>query len=274
VQVLISVDMEGVAGVVSPDHTNASHKEYERFRRLMTAEANAAIEGALAGGAGQVVVNDSHGPQTNLLAEELNPAAELISGRPKRFVMMEGISREVDAVFLVGYHAASGTGSAVLSHTNTLSVLQASLNGQALGEMGFNAAIAGAHGVPVVLVTGDRAVTEEARALLGEVETVAVKEGLTWSAARCLSPDVAQQKIREAAERALRRQVPPFFVPPPVTLRVSFHVPAQADMATLVPGTRRVDGRTVEWSGEDVPTVYLTYRAMLGVAAQYAGGSR
>ena len=97
--VLISVDMEGISGVVTSDHTSSSHKEYERFRKLMTAEANAAIEGALAGGADQIVVNDSHGGMANILIEELSPAAELISGSPKPFGMMQGIGPGVDASF-------------------------------------------------------------------------------------------------------------------------------------------------------------------------------
>ncbi len=261
--------MEGVAGVVSTNHTNSTHKEYERFRRLMTGEANAAIEGALAGGADGVIVTDAHGPMTNILIEELNPAAELISGRPKSLVMMAGISHDIDAVFFVGYHAQSGTGSAVISHTSTSIVLEASLNGQVLGEMGFNAAIAGAYGVPVVLVTGDRAVTERARVLLGEIETVAVKDGLSWCAAKCTHPEVARKRIRKAAELAVKRQVAPFVVEPPISVGVSFHLPVHADLAAVVPGSRRLDGRTVEWTGQDMPTVYSAYRAMVGLASTW-----
>jgi len=102
--ILISVDMEGISGVVAMDHVRPEHKEYERFRKLMTAEANAAIEGAREGGATRIVVNDSHAGMTNLLIEELNPAAELISGSPKPLEMMQGIGPDVDAVFLIGYH--------------------------------------------------------------------------------------------------------------------------------------------------------------------------
>jgi D-amino peptidase len=264
--VLISVDMEGIAGVVTNDHTSSSHKEYERFRKLMTAEANAAVEGALAGGATQILVNDSHGGMANILIEELNPAAELISGSPKPFGMMQGIGPDVDVVFFVGYHAASGTGAAVLEHTWSGRLVEATLNGQTVGETGLNAALAGAYGAPVVLVAGDRAVTEEARALLGEIETVAVKEGVTRTAARCLHPTVAQQRILEAAERALRLDVAPFVVPPPITVRVAFQRATHADMAELVPGSQRVDGRSVEWTGEDMPTVYKTFRAMTSLA--------
>jgi len=269
-KVLISVDMEGVAGVVSTSHVNSTHKEYERFRRLMTAEANAAIEGALASGADRITVTDAHGPQTNILIEELNPTAELISGKPKPLVMMEGITEDTDAVFFVGYHASAGTGSAVLSHTISSSViLEASLNGQVLGEMGFSAAIAGSFGAPVVLVTGDKAVTERARALLGDIETVAVKEGISWSAARCMNPTAACKSIRAAAERSLQRTIRPFVVEPPITVRVSFYLPVHADLAAAVPGSLRVDGRTVEWTGQDMPTAYSAFRAMVGLASTW-----
>jgi len=265
--VLISVDMEGIAGVVTGDHTSSKHKEYERFRKLMTAEANAAIEGALAGGATQVVVNDSHGGMANILIEELNPAAELISGSPKPFGMMQGIGPDVDAVFFVGYHGASGTGAAVLEHTWSGRLVAAHLNGQMVGETGLNAALAGAYGAPVFMVTGDRAVVEEARALLGDVEAVAVKEGVARTAARCLHPEVACKRVREAAERALKLDLAPFVVPPPITVRVAFQRAAHADMAHLVPGSQRVDGRTVEWTGDDMPTVYKTFRAMTSLAS-------
>jgi D-amino peptidase len=260
--VLISVDMEGISGVVTSDHTSSSHKEYERFRKLMTAEANAAIEGALAGGADQIVVNDSHARKANILIEELNPVVELISGSPKPFGMMQGIGPDLDAVFFVGYHAASGTGTAVLEHTWSGHVVELRLNGRVVGETGLNAALAGAYEAPVILVTGDRALTEEARALLGEIETVAVKDGVMPSAARCLHPEVAHKRIRQAAERALRLAVLPFVVPPPITLQVVFQRAIHADMAALVPGSQKVDGRTVEWTGEDMLTVYKVFRAM------------
>jgi D-amino peptidase len=265
-KVLISVDMEGIAGVVTGDHTSSTHKEYERFRKLMTAEANAAIEGALAGGATQVIVNDSHGGMTNILIEQLNPAAELISGSPKPFGMMQGIGPDVGAVFFVGYHGASGTGAAVLEHTWSGRLAEARLNGQMVGETGLNAALAGAYDVPVVLVTGDRAVVKEAHALLGEIETVAVKEGVTRTAAQSLHPQVACEQVREAAERALKLDVPPFVLTPPITVRLAFQRATHADMAELVPGSRRVDGRTVEWTGDDMPTAYRTFRAMVSLS--------
>lgn len=265
-KVLISVDIEGVSGAVALNHTASNHSEYQRFRKIMTAEANAAIEGALAGGADQIVVNDSHGSMTNILIEELNPVAELISGSPKPFGMMQGIGEDIDAVMLIGYHASAGTSGAVISHTNTGSVQEVRLNGQVVGEAGFNAAVAGAYGAPVVLVAGDRAVTEEVRELLGaDVETVAVKEGITWTSARCLNPEVTRKRIREAAERALSRPVKPYIVQPPITVRATFQLPIHGDMAALVPGSRRLDGCTLEWTGPDMQAVHAAFRAMTGL---------
>jgi D-amino peptidase len=203
---------------------------------------------------------------TNILIEELNPAAELISGSPKPFGMMQGIGSDVDGVFLVGYHAMSGTGAAILEHTWSGRVIELSLNGQAVGEMGLNAALAGGYGVPVTLVAGDQAVTEEAQALLGEIETVAVKAGVARTAAQCLHPQVAQERIRQAAERAMELITMPFIVSPPITLRVVFHRAAHVDVAELVPGSQRVDGRTIEWTGDDMPTVYKVFRAMTTLA--------
>ncbi|HZM26289.1 MAG TPA: M55 family metallopeptidase, partial [Gemmatimonadales bacterium] len=160
-RVYISVDMEGIAGVVHEDQTNPVDPrcaaEYARFRKLMTGEANAAVEGALAGGASQVVVNDSHWEMRNLLPEDLHEAAELLSGGPKRLSMLEGIEADFDAAVFIGYHAKAGTAGAILDHTMMDAIRDVRLNGRSMGELGLNAALAGAHGVPVALVSGDRA---------------------------------------------------------------------------------------------------------------------
>jgi D-amino peptidase len=270
VKLLISADMEGIAGVVVGDQTLSTHPEYARFRKLMTAEVNAAVQGALSAGAGPIVVADSHASMTNLLIEELDPAVELISGGGRPLGMMHGIEAGVDAVFLIGYHAASGTGAAVLEHTWSGRVMALRLNGQEVGETGFNAALAGAYGAPVVLVSGDRAVTEEARALLGPIETVAVKEGITRISARCLHPQVAQERIRQAAARALAGGIArpaPWVLATPVTVQIAFRRATEADYAALTPGSRRLDGRTVEWTGPDMPATYRTAQAMMLLAS-------
>src|SRR6266513_280779 len=157
-RVYISVDMEGIAGVVHESQTDpttpAFAAEYGRFRRLMTAEANAAVEGALAAGATRVLVNDSHWFMRNLLAEELHQAAELVSGDPKPRSMVQGIDAGFDAALFIGYHARAGTRNAILDHTYADRIHDVRLNGKSVGELGLNAGVAGVHGVPIALVSG------------------------------------------------------------------------------------------------------------------------
>jgi D-amino peptidase len=271
-KVYISVDMEGIAGVVHEDQTDPielRHSgEYNRFRRLMVDEANAAIAGALDAGANRVLVNDSHWEMRNLLAEELNPAAELLSGGPKRLSMIEGIADGFDAAMFIGYHARAGTQNATIDHTYTSRVYEARVNGEPVGELALNAAMAGVYGVPVVLVSGDQAVAGEARALLGSsVETVIVKEAVGRFAARSVAPTVACQRIRSGAVAALRRNHAPFHFTAPIRLSVDFALTQMADMAELVPGSQRISGRTVEYVGPDYGEVFRAWRAMYNLAA-------
>src|ERR687890_2849727 len=203
-RVYISVDMGGAAGVAHEDQTapiEPRHSgEYNRFRSLMTNEANAAIAGALEAGANHVVVNDSHWLMRNLLAEDLNPAAELMSGGPKRLSMVEGISTGFDAAIFIGYHALLGTRNATIDHTYTSRVYEVRLNGEPVGELALNAAMAGVHGVAVAMVSGDQALAAEARALLGDgVEAVIVKNAVGRFAVRSLAPSEACEKIRAGA---------------------------------------------------------------------------
>jgi D-amino peptidase len=267
-KVLISVDMEGISGVVIGDHTHREHKEWDRMRKLMTAEANAAIEGALEGGATEIVVNDRHGSMTNIMIEDLNPRADLISGRQKPLGMIQGIGPDVNAVFLIGYHASVGTTDGVLAHTWSGVVSELRLNGTVVGETGLNSAVAGGYGVPVVLVAGDRAVTDEAKALLGTVETVAVKDGVSTTAARCMNPAVAREKIRAAAARAVRAGGKPFVLKTPITMRLTIKDTAGADMVSLMPGVKRLDGRVFEWTGKDMHEIYGAFQAMTTLAAR------
>jgi len=167
VRVFISVDMEGVCGVVHWNQTQHGKEDYERMRRLMTEEVNAAVEGAFAAGAKEIVVNDSHNAMRNVVIEDLHPDVRLITGSTKPMSMMEGLTGDFDAVFLVGYHSRAS--STVLNHTYTGRVAHYWVNGKVMGETGMNALKAGYHRVPVVLVTGDSVVTKEAQERLGDV---------------------------------------------------------------------------------------------------------
>jgi D-amino peptidase len=271
-RVYISVDMEGVAGVVHEDQTDPIDPrhagDYNRFRRLMTNEANAAIAGALEAGAKAVLVNDSHWLMRNLLAEELNPLAELLSGGPKRLSMVEGIDGGFDAAMFIGYHARAGTRNATIDHTYTNRVYEARLNGKPVGELALNAAMAGVHGVAVALVSGDQALAAEAKALLGAgVETVIVKEAVGRFAARSVAPTVACERIRSGAAVALRRKHVAFTLNPPIRLEVDFIASQMADMAELVPGSSRTGGCTVSYAGDDYREVFRAWRAMYNLAS-------
>lgn len=273
-RVYISVDMEGVAGVVHEDQTNPVDPrcavEYARFRALMTGEANAAVEGALEAGATRVLVNDSHWLMRNLLVEQLHPAAELLSGDPKPRSMMEGIDLGFDAALFIGYHARAGTPNAILDHTYADRIQDVRLNGRAVGELGLNAALAGSYGVPVVLVSGDAALAAEAKDLLGpEISAIIVKEAVSRHAARSVAPEVARRKIKEGTAEALRgrRNRELFAVPPPVTIEVDFASTIQADMAGICPGATRVAGRTVGVTQQDYREAFRAWRAILNLSA-------
>lgn len=276
-RIYISVDMEGIAGVVHEDQTNPIDPrcagEYGRFRRLMTGEANAAIAGALEGGATQILVNDSHWTMRNLIAEELHAGAELLSGGPKTWSMMEGIDRGWDLAAFIGYHAKAGTPNAILDHTYADIIQDVRLNGQSVGELGINAGLAGEFGVPVGLVSGDQALAAEAKALLGAgISTVQVKEAVSRNAARSLPPTQACLTIREGMRQAVAEagsgnpKTRPFVVASPARLEVDFAHTSQADHAAMAPGFERRAARTVGFSDGSYLKVFRAFRTMFNLA--------
>ncbi len=205
-KVFISVDMEGLAGVVTSGDVSSNGPDYPHFRAIMAAETNAAIDGAFRAGATSVLVRDSHGSKENLLPNDVDPRARLLRGvssGPKN--MMEGIDSTFDAVVFIGYHAKAGTPNAILEHTSTGNVVDFSINGVSLPEGGYNALVAGLYGVPVVFVAGDRAVVEQVRGLLGPIDGVAVKDEI-GDAINGLSPKAAQEEIRKGVEQAVRNR--------------------------------------------------------------------
>jgi D-amino peptidase len=262
-RVFISVDMEGVAGIVHAEQTRPHASEYERSQRLMTAEANAAVEGALAAGAREIVVSDSHWDMRNILADELHPAAELIQGSPRRWSMMEGIDGGFDAACFVGYHGMAGTAASVIDHTYTGSVLNVRINGRAVGEIGLNAALAGEFGVPVAFVSGDQTAVAEAKDWLGDdVAGVVVKQGLARYAARSLSPSIAHDRIRAGVAEALQRRREPLRLTGSLNLGIDYLKTAQADVAAIMPGAERIAPRTIEYSADDYLTLFRAFRAL------------
>jgi D-amino peptidase len=272
-KVLVAADMEGISGVVHWDQVDPEHKEYQRFRKLMTADVNAAVRGAFEGGAREVVVSDGHASGRNILIEELDARARLNTGSPSAFAMIQGVDSGPDAALFIGYHARSGTQHAILDHTWSGSVAKVSLNGQPVGEIGWNAAVCGHFGVPVIMVSGDQNACAEAKALLGPVETAIVKQAKGRMAAECLPPEVAQQEIFEAARRAVQRlrageAPPPFHFEAPVRVSVELPQSDMADRAAIFPGAERLEGRRVEFFADDMASAYRGFRAVVALARE------
>jgi D-amino peptidase len=258
-KVFISVDMEGVAGAVSAGDVSANGADYPRFREIMTAEANAAIDGAFRAGATEIVVRDSHGNKQNLLPDKLDARARLLRGAttgPKN--MMLGIDSTFGAVVFIGYHAKAGTPNAIMAHTSNGNTVDISINGVSLPEGGYNALVAGLYAVPVVFIAGDRAVVEQVRALVGNVEAVAVKEAVEEGSLG-MSPQRAQEAIRRGVEQGVRNraQAKPYRLRLPYTmvLRVKEERP-------LYPGAQRSGDKESTFTSSDLLQVLAAFNAM------------
>lgn len=270
-KVFLSVDMEGVCGVVGEKETDPENggAAYAANCHRMTAEANAAIEGCLKAGADEILVADSHGDFDNLIPEEMHPAATLMRGFPRPFSMVQDLDGSFAAVLCVGYHAMAGTPRAIIDHTFNGAIRSVEVNGRVTGETGLNAYVAGEFGVPIVLVTGDTAVTAEAQALLPGVHTVAVKEALNTHAARHLSPAKACDLIRSEAEKAVREaaEIPPLVASKPVAMAIDFKGTEGADWAELVPAVTRVGGTRVEFTAPDFRQAFRVFYACMHLTA-------
>lgn len=266
-RVYISADMEGTGGISSWPEVTPGSDLYPRSVERMVAEVNAAVEGALAGGADAVLVNDSHDGMRNLPLGRIHPAAELISGAPKPWSMVEGVDL-CDLMFCTGYHAMAGS-AGTLAHTYNLTVQEVRISGQSAGELALNARYAGLFGVPVGLCTGDSEFVREARALLPSCEVVAVKEAIGRYAVRSLPEAQGIEAIREAAEEAVRRRAEmlPLKVEQDPALEVRFLHAGQAGFAALLPGSERLSPLVVGFRHSDYREVLRAFRAMITLAS-------
>lgn len=266
-RVFVLVDMEGVAGVVNGEELHSGNPEYERARRLMTSEANAVVAGILdATPDAEVMVADAHGGYRNIIPEELDPRARLLRGKPSLNGMVDGLDETYDLAMFIGMHGQAGAGTSVLSHTFSDALLSVRLNGHTYGELGLNAAMAGAMGVPVALVAGDQVVAEEVRDALGPAATaVVVKQSRGAGRADAPHPSVACAMLREAAARAVREReaLAPMRVAAPVTVEITLAQTAYADRAQLIEGIERMNGRTIRAVRPDVPSAYRLLRLVM-----------
>jgi D-amino peptidase len=257
-KVYISVDMEGVAGVVTADQLLPSGFEYERFRRFMTDEAVAAVRGAQGAGATEVVVSDSHGNGESLLVELFPKDVRIVRSWPRHGEMMAGLDSSFAAALFVGYHASTTNPKGVRAHTiSSAHFTRVALNGTAVTEAELNAAYAGAMGVPVVFVSGDDVAVSEVTTRLGQMESVITKKSLGFHAAESLTPAAACDKIYQGALSAVahRDQRKPYVVPSPITLDISFKNYTSAEILAYLRSVQRTDSHSIRFVGSDMAEV-------------------
>jgi len=253
-RILISADIEGIAGVFHAEQTRPGNGEYERARAWMTTEANAAVQGAFAGGATEVLVNDSHGGFRNLLPDQIDPRAQLVLGKPRYLGMMAGVEAACDGVFMIGYHGRAQS-RGILAHTiNSSAFARVWLNGQELGEAGLYGALAGEFGVPVLMASGDDVFVAETRQVMPWVRYVQTKSAGGFGSGTTMSPAAARDAIREAAIDAVRErsQASVLRLAAPVECRLQTLTPAHADLFCQWPALERLDGVTLAFSADSV----------------------
>ncbi|TMF58665.1 MAG: peptidase M55 [Chloroflexi bacterium] len=267
--VWISIDMEGIGGIAAYSQVMMQGIEYERARQWMTHEANACIDGAANGGARRFCVNDSHGAMHNIFADDLDPRAELVVGTAKPWSMGQGIDGGYDTCFFVGYHGRAGHPKAVLDHTYaSRAIFECRLNGKPVGETTLNAYLAGHFGATVSLVSGDDATCREARALVSNVVTVKTKDATGRFSAKMLHPSRVQEALREGATRAVEAATrsKPLVPKGSNEIELVFLTSAMADMAELIPTTRRSGPRAVSYASRDYLELYKAMLAMVRIA--------
>ncbi|MDR0458659.1 MAG: M55 family metallopeptidase [Burkholderiaceae bacterium] len=241
-KILVSIDIEGVAGVMHPEQTRGGCSEYERARAWMTDEANAAIRGALTGGATQVLVNDAHGSFHNLLLERIDERARVITGKPRTLGMMAGVEQGCDAVCMIGYHASAQT-AGVLAHTiNSFAFRRVRVNGREMGEAGLYGALAGEFGAPVALLSGDDVFLAETLPLFPGAIGVETKCAQGYAACASLTPTRACREIQQAAQTAMSRipDLRPFTITGPLECELTAQTPGLADLFSQLPGLERM----------------------------------
>lgn len=273
VKVLISADAEGITGIFKKSQVTPGRPDYGQFRSLMAHDVNAAIRGAFAGGATEVVVNDSHNYDDNILLVDLDPRASLMSGTDKPLIMAEGLAEQVDALMLVGYHSRKGA-RGVISHTYYYPiVVDAAVNGVPFGEAEFVSHVAGYYGVPTVLLTGDDCIAASAEKQIPGIHTAVVKKVIGNGSAQLYHPEKTGKFIEEAAKAAVSeyRTIAPVKLEGPMTLTITFAAATQAVHACKVPGftLSKEQDNVVSYTCEDYLELYKAFLDALWQAAAF-----
>ncbi|GHJ41415.1 M55 family metallopeptidase [Streptomyces sp. TS71-3] len=269
-KIVISADMEGATGVTWPADVLPGTPQWERCRAMFTSDVNAAVLGLLDGGADEVLINEAHWTMRNLLLENLDERAQMLTGRHKSLSMVEGVQHgDVDGIAFVGYHTGAGM-EGVLAHTYLAnSITGVWLNGRRASEGLLNAAVVAEYGIPVVLVTGDDLTCEDALGYAPEALKVAVKDHVSRYAAVCRTPARTAADIRAAAEQAaaLAVRYEPAADAGPYTVRVEFDAEHLSMATTVVPGVTRTGERTVEYTSDTMYEGIRTFKAVTTIAS-------
>ena len=268
-KIYISSDMEGVVGAVTGEQMGPSGFEYQQFREFMTAEVNAAIEGARSAGAGEILVADSHGNGQNLLIDKLPKDVKIVRSWPRPLDMVGGLDDSFDGVIFLGYHASTDNLTGVRAHTFSSGRLTSvKLNGTPVTEGAWNAAIAGELGVPVIMVAGDDATVEEVSSLVGNVEGAVVKWALSFHSATTLQPEAAYDLIREKASRAVKniKKYKPYKVKNPVTVEMGFKNYRPVEILSYLSLFERIGSHTIRFSAKNMEEAarIITFVLMYG----------
>jgi len=257
-KILISVDMEGITGVVTGEQLGPSGFEYQRFRKFMTDEALAAIHGAREAGADEIVVTDAHGNGQNLLIEEFPEDVKIIRSWPRRFGMVAGIDETFDGVILIGYHSSTSNMQGVRAHTfSSARLTNVSINEQSVSEGMWAAMVTGHFSVPVIMISGDNIATEEVKNFLGDVEVAVVKEALGFHSAKTLTPQAGIKIIQTASYNAVKRidDFSTYKVQQPVKLDVSFKNYQPSQILSYLSIVERTDSHSIRFVGDDMVKV-------------------
>ena len=269
-KIFISVDMEGITGVVQPAQLGPDGFEYQRAREWMTAEVNAAIQGAREAGPADIVVCDSHGNGQSVLIDKLPDDVQIVRGFPRPLEMMQGIDDTFAAALFVGYHGSEWTTTAVRSHTiSSARLLGVKLNGLEVSEGIYNAALAGQFGVPVAFISGDRLAVAQLQKVVPGVEGAIVKEPFGYHSALTVTPARGQTLVRDGVRRAMAKlgTLQPYRVRTPIDLEVGFKLTLDAERAAFVPGLARADTHSVKGTFGDMVQITKLLQVLTSLEA-------
>lgn len=270
----ISIDIEGIPGVVSLDHVRKEGKDYDKARKWMTEYLFIFLKSLQENGISEIVVNDSHGDMTNLLLDDIPEDVRVITGSPKKFSMVEGVE-ECDFAFFLGYHSKAGS-FGVLDHTYFGRVVyNIRINGKTYGEFGINSLIAGYFNVPVILVSGDNEVLKEARNLVSGIETVLTKIRRSRFSAENISFKKIEKDVKRKVKNALKKfesgKIKPFKIRGNLNVEMDFMHSGMADIAEIMPGSKRISPRTLSYRAKDIIEAFKAIRTWINLAGTVIG---